>query len=142
MLLTTLFLNPAQIVSFNTLGAKNYAITSKTKDGRLVTECKVRGFSLKSFRSQESLNGKVITNYLDDLLQKKTKSVAVNQFKISVDPRTRKLFSVITSRVYKNNPLTKRVMLQKYDPPVYQTLPFGYNQTLLDEHTRGSRKMD
>ncbi len=119
-----------QIVAFRTLGPKNYAVTTQSSSGHVTVECKVRGFSLRSAFLQESLTADLLQDYLDALLDKKVKSTAVNQFRISIDPTTRQLYNSITSRVYSNKPLTKRALLLGYKPRIYQTLPFGAGDEL------------
>ena len=116
------------ILDYKSLGPKNYALTLQDpKDTEKVTQAvKVRGFSLRSSYASKDLTGDLMRTYIDAMLKEEVKKQPVNQFRISIGKKTRKLYTNIFIKQYSNeNTCKKRVVIRNTEIPVYQTFPYG-----------------
>ncbi len=116
------------IISFKSLGPKNYAITVQDENDPTKVEqiVKVRGFSLKSTHASQALTGSLMSEYIDEMLKDNVKKQPINQFRLCIDKKSRKIFTNIFLKQYTNqNSCKKRVVIKNASPPVYETLPYG-----------------
>ena len=118
-----------EIVSFATLGSKNYSLT--TDDGQSVV--KARGFTLKNAQAKKTLNHDVMCRLLAQHLDGVKESVRVENFNMKL---CRKQFAIYNTRQikeYRNDVFDKRFIPSAEQARAWGmeeekrvcTLPFG-----------------
>ena len=123
-----------EILSFYSLGPKNYCLTVKQNEKEELTHTvKARGFYLKSGWSLQEVNVNTFRTFIDSLLQDGENSLVkyVPQFQIRTNKNTRQLSSVLYFKQFRNDTYNKRVYFTGPNKPHY-TLPFGYSQKMFD----------
>ena len=120
-----------EIVTFYSLGPKNYCIVTRDKNGHIQQTVKARGFYLKNAWSSHEVNDQTFKDHLKKYLLDETSSkVIVPQFHIRCEKKTKKIFSELSMKVFANDTYNKRVSFKGARANSF-TLPFGYSEEML-----------
>ena len=107
------------IVSYASLGAKNYSYT--TEGGENVVKC--RGFTLKAASAAKLINHEVMKELLQGYLGGEVKVVSCPSFKMVVDRKTASIKNSSVNKKYANNLFDKRIVLPETSTAC--SVPFG-----------------
>ena len=119
----------SKILSFFAAGPKCYSLVYEKDDGSVVKEVKAKGFFLRGSMAKEQLNSDVLENCVENFVDYKEVSVAVNQFEISTDKKRKTLQSKTNQKQFRVT-FNKRVALRHVSDR-YATAPFGYKTVSL-----------
>ena len=96
-------------------------------------EIKCRGFQLAGKNVRKEINRETYEKFVTSLVKEDEKaSKLVPQFQISLNKKTRTLFSKMQLKAFCNANFDKRIILKKDNYCVY-TLPIGYDEELLKQ---------
>lgn len=110
------------IVSFATLGAKNYSYT--TEGGQ--SAVKARGFTLESKEARGSINHDSMKKLLKSFLEGEKDSLESTNFHMAIDRKTLSVRNTTIKKSYKNDVFDKRFVARMGEEnPAACTLPFG-----------------
>ena len=112
------------IVSFVTLGAKNYSYLEE--NGNAVT--KVRGFTLKSQQQKDQLNLDTMTEMLKAwAIDGERKTIKTETSGMRPSKRTQTVKNYVSTKVYRNDTFNKRYVARLHNTPnsYFTTVPFG-----------------
>lgn len=114
----------ATLVSFSSLGPKNYCLHVRLKDGSILKITRCRGFSLKHLSGENTLiDIPLMKKFLLALGDNRKECISIPQFRIQIDKSKLSLTSKCFRKIYSNMTLNKRM----YDPRVclQRSFPFG-----------------
>ena len=117
-------LGNVDIISYHSLGPKNYSISFKKED-KIETISKVRGLSLSSVTNQTLLNEKLFQSFIDQYFKGKKINCKVPQYRLKGDFQNIKVLSNIKLMRFTNDISSRRVLKKNSDNP-YLTYPYGY----------------
>ena len=117
-------LGNVDIISYHSLGPKNYSISFKKED-KIETISKVCGLSLSSVTNQTLLNEKLFQSFIDQYFKGKKINCKVPQYRLKGDFQNIKVLSNIKLMRFTNDISSRRVLKKNSDNP-YLTYPYGY----------------
>ena len=124
------------ILTYYSLGPKNYCLRTKTKKG-VETTVKCRGFHLVSENAKKEINIDTYEEFVNALTKENEALVKlVPQFKITYSKKTMALFSELQLKAFCSHVFNKRIIVKESndnDKAITFSLPFGYNIDMLND---------
>ena len=117
----------SEIISFFTLGPRNYSMLYKDKDEKIKSILKVKGL-VKHSAMRELINHQVFEDFLDSSFESELKSIIIPQLKFCLDKKTKKFCHKFQNFSFRNKLYLKRFVLSDCmtSNPRIETFPFGY----------------
>lgn len=114
-----------QILSFYSLGPKNYSITYEAENSLEVnTISRIRGLSLNNSLNNVSFNDELFKKYVEEFLQQKSKKVSVKQFRKRANFKKLKISSKLEAITFSNSLSQRRIInLASLN---LSSIPYGY----------------
>jgi hypothetical protein len=113
-----------QVLSYHSLGCRNYTILYKDMDENLHTITKVKGLSLKSAHLSEPIDSAMYERYIESHFQDEYESIILPQIRqMAVKPSSHRVPTLRTFE-FKNDLFLKRYV--KKNDSDYKTYPYGY----------------
>ena len=117
-----------QILSFYSLGPKNYTITFQAEDSQEIsTISRIRGLSLNNSLNNVSFNDEIFQNYVKEFVNKKSKQISVKQFRKRANFKKLKISSKLEEITFSNSLSQRRVI--NLNSSNLSSVPFGYKLT-------------
>jgi hypothetical protein len=110
---------PGQILSFYSLGTKNYTIVYKTPENEQKILTKVKGLSIKNIAFQHEINENKYSKFVESEKFESKSILQVRKAKVSVAPKFRNF-------VFSNHLTQKRILQNK---ELFITYPYGYHSS-------------
>jgi hypothetical protein len=114
-----------RILSFHSLGNRNYNISYLDENGIIQNHTKVKGLSLTSHVLSNTLTPELFSEYVESSFQNYFKSTYLPQFRQSVSKLTKEPNCKLQSFQFSNELFVKRFVLDEI-PYSYVTWPYGY----------------
>ena len=114
------------IISFYSLGPKNYSLTFQTTNG-IETLSRVRGISLNNLLNKVTLDNELFKFYVSQFLKRKPQQILMKQFRKKADFKNLKICSQIEQITFTND-LSKRRNVD-FSTKNFLTLPYGYKRS-------------
>ena len=116
-----------EVLSYHSLGCRNYSILYKDLDGKRHTITKVKGLSLKSSHMPQLINHETYETYIEKHFQSEYKSLVLPQIRhITLKPSFN-LTPTLRTFEFKNDLFLKRYV--KKNDLDYKTYPYGFIPT-------------
>jgi len=115
-----------EIVSFHSLGCRNYSILFKDAENNLNNIIKVKGLSLKSKHLENPLSPQIYEEFLQANFENELKALTLPQIRKCKTKLSTHLETKLTTFEFKNHLFMKR-FLNKTNRN-YETLPYGFKE--------------
>lgn len=113
-----------EILSYHSLGCRNYSILYKDLDGKLHTITKVKGLSLKSCHMSQLVDHQTYESYIEKHFQSEFQSLVLPQIRNITSKPSFKITPKLRTFEFKNDLFLKRYV-KKHDLD-YKTYPYGF----------------
>lgn len=115
------------ILSYFSLGPKNYAIQFKDVNGSYGNIVKLRGMTLTNAFNENIIDTEVYNNFLNNALKKKHIQIGIPQVRFRSSKVTKTKAFVFQKTFFSNAIQSKRIVNKSSNN--FLTYPFGYHQT-------------
>jgi hypothetical protein len=112
-----------RIVSYYSLGPKNYSISFCNQQNQYETLSKVRGLSLNNSLSKDILNDETFKYYVDQFVKGKKENIKIKQQRNRGNFKKMKINSTIENVTFRNDLFDRRIL--KTNTLNYATYPYG-----------------
>lgn len=113
-----------EILSYHSLGCRNYSILYRKPSGILETLIKVKGLSLNHSHFNHSLNVQTYADFIDSHFQAEYRSILIPQIRHRTDKKTLKKTGHLQKYEFRNDLFMKRYVDVKKQ--MYVTYPYGF----------------
>ena len=119
----------SEIMSFFTLGPRNYSLLYVDKEKKMQSILKVKGL-VKHSIFREHINHEIFEDFLDSHFESELKSIIIPQMKFCIDKNTKNFAKRFQNFTFHNALYLKRFVQPDSwtTNPRIETLPFGYTQ--------------
>jgi hypothetical protein len=136
----------SEIVSFYSLGPRNYSVVYKEPqhNGFIETKhiVKVKGLSLKSNNCENFLTPDVYSSMIDKKMKNEVQNVYIPQMRKKILPSSKDCLEILTEFNFTNDLHVKRYVNENFFSQSYITFPYGFDYSLSfsEYYVKPSRK--